>query len=90
MRTQSGSLERAIEVALSAGLVVSTAFLIAGLLLGVEWPLRFGIVFLMFTPVVRVVIVSVGLLHERDWLFAGLSLFVLGVLVSGMIVAARL
>ncbi len=44
----------------------------------------------MLTPVVRVVVVTVALLHERDWLFASLSLFVLGVLASGMIVAARL
>lgn len=90
MRAHSGSLERAIEIALTGGLLLSTLLLIAGLGLGVEWPLRYGILFLMLTPVVRVVVVTVALLHERDWLFASLSLFVLGVLASGMIVAARL
>ena len=44
----------------------------------------------MFTPVTRVVIVTLGLARERDWLFAGISGFVLAVLLSGMAFAARL
>jgi uncharacterized membrane protein len=52
--------------------------------------MRAGVVILMFTPVTRVVIVTLGLARERDWLFAGISGFVLAVLLSGMAFAARL
>lgn len=83
-------LERAVEAALSLGLGASTLLLLAGLALGVESPLRLGIVVLMFTPVVRVVVVTMGLFHEGDWPFALISLAVLAILVSGMAVAARL
>lgn len=61
-----------------------------GLLLAREPLLRGGVLVLMFTPVVRVVVVTLGLLRERDWLFAGISAFVLTVILSGMAVAARL
>jgi uncharacterized membrane protein len=84
------TLERAIEVVLTAGIAVSMALLLWGLVSQGEQPMRWGIVLLMFTPVVRVVVVTVGLFYERDWLFAGISLFVLGILMSGMIVAGRL
>jgi len=40
--------------------------------------------------VARVVILTVGLLHERDFLFGLVSLFVLGVLLSGIVVSGRL
>jgi uncharacterized membrane protein len=63
---------------------------VGGLLLAREPLLRAGVLVLMFTPVVRVVIVTLGLLRERDWLFAGISAFVLTVILSGMAVAARL
>lgn len=90
MSGRASRLEGAIEATLSSGLLLSTALLLTGLLLGADTPLRWGIVLLMFTPVARVIVVAVGLIHERDWLFAALSLFVLGVLASGMIIAARL
>ena len=44
----------------------------------------------MFTPVARVVILTAGLFRERDTLFGLVSLFVLGVLVSSIVVSARL
>ena len=83
-------LERAVEAVLGVGLAASTALLMAGLLLGAEAPLRAGVVLLMFTPVVRVVVVAASLLRARDWLFSALALAVLGVLAAGMRVAARL
>lgn len=64
--------------------------LLGGLLLVRDALLRAGVLILMFTPVVRVVVVTLGLLRERDWLFAGISAFVLCVILSGMAVAARL
>lgn len=80
-------LERIVELVLSGGLAISTVLLLAGLGLGSDAPLRWGILLLMVTPVVRVVVVTVGLAQERDWLFTLLSLFVLGVLFSGILVA---
>lgn len=82
-------LEDVIETALKAGLAVSTALLLAGLLLGATGPLRWGILLLMLTPVARVAVVTVGLALERDWLFTSVSLFVLAVLASGIWVAVR-
>ena len=83
------ALERAIEVALTTGVAVSGLLLVAGLLLGTPEPLRWGILLLMATPVVRVVIVTLGLLYERDWTFGLLSFFVLAVLGSGIWVGLR-
>jgi hypothetical protein len=40
--------------------------------------------------VIRVLVVTVGLILDHDWLFAGVSLFVLGVLLSSVYVSARL
>jgi uncharacterized membrane protein len=83
-------LERAIETALTAGLAASAALLVVGL--AGRWPegLRLGIILLMLTPVVRVVVLTLGLFLRRDWLFAVVSLFVLGVLLSGMAVSFRI
>jgi uncharacterized membrane protein len=80
-------LEDLIELGLKIGLAVSTALLLVGLVLGLDGALRAGIVLLMLTPVGRVVVVTVGLALEGDWLFTLVSLFVLGVLASGIWVA---
>lgn len=78
------ALEDVIEKALSAGLALSTFMLVLGLVLGADRPLRWGIVLLMLTPVVRVAVVTLGLAIERDWTFAAISAFVLAVLASGI------
>jgi uncharacterized membrane protein len=83
-------LERIVEVGLSAGLALSGLLLLLGLALGSEAALRMGTVFLMATPVVRVLIVTVGLLAERDWYFGLISLWVLGVLATSIGVAFHL
>lgn len=85
-----GLLERAIEVALTIGVVASGVLLLTGLLLGATAPLKWGIELLMLTPVARIVVVTLGLFLRRDWTFALVSLWVLGVILSGMYVAARL
>ena len=82
-------LEGMIELALKAGLALSTVLLVAGLVLGSPGALRAGILLLMLTPVARVLVVTVGLALERDWTFALVSLFVLAVLASGIWVAVR-
>lgn len=83
-------LERVIEVALTAGVVLSGLLLVTGLVLGSTGPLWGGILLLIVTPVVRVAVVTIGLVLEDDWLFASVSMFVLGVLLSSVYVAVRL
>lgn len=85
-----GLLERVIEVALTLGVLASGVLLLAGLLLGEAAPLGWGIQLLMLTPVARVVVVTLGLFLRRDWIFALVSLWVLGVILSGIYVATRL
>jgi uncharacterized membrane protein len=84
------TLERIVEVALTAGVALSGLLLVAGLVLGSTGPLWWGVLLLILTPVVRVVVVTVGLILDHDWLFAGVSLFVLGVLLSSVYVSGRL
>jgi uncharacterized membrane protein len=85
--TRLEQLEDTIEWALKGGLAVSTTLLVAGLLSGLDGPLRWGVLLLMLTPVARVLVVTVALAVERDWTFTVVSLFVLGVLASGVVVA---
>ena len=87
--TRLEQLEEVIEWALKAGLAVSTTLLVFGLLGGAPAPLQWGVLLLMLTPVARVLVVTVALAVERDWTFTLVSLFVLGVLASGVAVALR-
>jgi uncharacterized membrane protein len=77
-------LERTIEVILTVGLVLSGSLLLLGLILGHPGLQRYGILILMLTPVGRVVVVTVGLINQRDWVFALISLWILGVIASSM------
>lgn len=90
MKSPELRLERAIEVALSGGVLVSGVFLLLGLATGSVSLIRSGVVLLMLTPVARVLVLTVGLLHERDYLFGALSLWILAVLASGIWVSVRL
>ena len=87
--SRAGKLERAIEVALTGGVALSGMLLVAGLALGATTPLWWGVLLLIATPLVRVVVVTVGLMLDHDWLFAAVSLFVLAVLLSSIYVAGR-
>jgi uncharacterized membrane protein len=82
------ALEDLTSRALAAGLVVSTLLLLAGLL-GAPGALQWGILLLMLTPVLRVLLVTIGLALERDWVFTLVSLFVLAVLFSGAWLGTR-
>jgi uncharacterized membrane protein len=86
----TGALERATESVLTGGLVLSGALLLGGLLTGAPAALHAGVIILMLTPVARVLVLTVGLLQERDWLFGAVSFFVLSVLASGIAVAFKL
>jgi uncharacterized membrane protein len=84
MSSTTSALDRTIEVVLMGGLAVSAALLVGGLALDREALLRWGILVLMATPVARVVVVTIGMLRERDWLFAAISVWILSVLGSSI------
>jgi uncharacterized membrane protein len=83
------TLEQVVEGVLTLALFAASALLVFGLAYGNEAALRAGIVILLFTPVARVVLVTAGLLRARDYVFGGLSAFVLAVLASSIWVAFR-
>jgi uncharacterized membrane protein len=85
----SSGLERSVEVVLTSGLTLSGGLLLAGLLLDSSPLLRWGILLLMLTPLMRVVVVTVALFRARDWTFAFVSLWVLLVLGTGLLAAAH-
>ena len=41
-----------------------------------------GVLVLILTPVMRIVLSLVGFVRERDWLFAGITSFVLAIIVA--------
>jgi len=63
--TSPGGLERSIEWVLTAGVVASGLLLLLGLVLGQEPLLRAGVLLLMLTPVVRVLVLTLGLFLLR-------------------------
>lgn len=83
-------LDGAVEVVLTLGLALSGLLLLAGLLAGQGRLLWAGMLVLLLTPAARVVVVTVGLVQRRDWVFALVSIWILGVLASSFYVAARL
>jgi uncharacterized membrane protein len=85
------TLEQVIEGVLTFALLLASGLFLLGLILpGHEGALRAGLLILLFTPVARVVLVTSGLLRAGDYLFGGLSAFVLVVLASSIWVAFRL
>ncbi len=80
-------LERSVEWVLTAGVAVSGALLLFGLILGRESLLQAGVVLLMLTPGVRVLVLTLGLFWEGDRRFGFVSLGVLAILVGGFLFA---
>ena len=85
--TSPGGLERSIEWVLTAGVVASGLLLLLGLALGQEPLLRAGVLLLMLTPVVRVLVLTLGLFREGDARFGFVSLVVLAILAAGIVFA---
>jgi uncharacterized membrane protein len=83
-------LDRAVEVTLTTGLAVSATLLVLGLVLGRADVLRWGMLLLMLTPVARVVVVTVGFLWRRDFLFGLVSLWILAILTMSLSVGLGL
>ena len=80
-------LDRLVEAVLTGGLALSALLLLGGLLSGRPRLLWLGVLVLLLTPVARVVVVTCGLLLRRDWVFAAVSLWILGVLTFSFYVA---
>jgi uncharacterized membrane protein len=89
MSDRSLALERAVEGVLTLGLAAAGVLLLVGLFKDAEAMLRYGILVLMATPVLRVALVTGGLLRRRDLVFGGLSAFVLAVLFLSAFMASR-
>ena len=87
MSAKVGRLETSVERVLTAGVVASGALLLVGLSLASEPLLRAGVVLLMLTPVVRVLVLTLGLFREGDLRFGFVSLAVLAILVAGIVFA---
>jgi uncharacterized membrane protein len=87
MSSATSALDRTIEVVLMGGLLASATLLLSGLALDRANLLRWGMLVLMTTPVARVVVVAIGMIRERDWLFTAVSLWILAVLGSSVYVA---
>jgi len=85
--TGPSRLDRLVEMVLTGGLAVSALLLLTGLLSGRPRLLWLGVLALLLTPVARVVVVTGGLLLRRDWFFAAVSLWIMGVLAFSFYVA---
>lgn len=83
-------VERELQLTFIGGLMLSAPLLLVGLALASERLLLAGIVILAFTPVVGAVVLTLELLAARDWPFAAVSVFILLVLASSLVAAARL
>lgn len=46
--------------------------------------LALGLLVLMLTPVLRVMVLAIGWLHQRDWAFAAVAISVLALLAASM------
>ena len=74
------------SVALGAGLAVALTF---GTGAASNFLLTAGVLLLLATPIVRVVVSSVGYARRRDWLFVVLTAIVLAELIASIFAALR-
>jgi uncharacterized membrane protein len=94
MTTAIDRLERVVGRSLRIGVTASSVALAAGLLLAVFGDdvvaavlLNAGIVFLLATPVARVLISIVEYTRDRDWTFVALTVVVLIELMASAVAA---
>jgi uncharacterized membrane protein len=88
-------MEQVLGRVLYIGSISSTALLVIGLLFSFWRPdgrpatffLQGGLIVLMATPVARVVVSIVEYAANRDWLFVGLTMTVLVILLGSLFVA---
>ena len=90
-------VEKTLGRVLRAGVTLSTWALAGGLAASLALGggtiatalLTFGILTLIATPFARVAVSTVLYVFRRDWIFAALTLVVLGELVAGVVAAVR-
>jgi len=88
-------LERAVGAVLRAGVTISTACMVLGLLVtlsagegsAARLLLHAGIIILLATPVARVIVSIVQYVIARDWMFSALTTIVLVELAASAIAA---
>ena len=88
-------LERAVGAVLRAGVTISTACMVLGLVAtlaagegtAARMLLHAGIIILLATPVARVIVSIVQYVMARDWTFAALTTIVLVELAASAIAA---
>ena len=88
-------LERAVGAVLRAGVTISTACMVLGLLVtlsagegsAARLLLHSGIIILLATPVARVIVSIVQYVIARDWMFSALTSIVLIELAASAIAA---
>ena len=93
MKPSDGNLEIVIGRVLRTGVLMSSAFLLLGLLLTPFWPatarwsLDVGIVLLLLTPTARVVVSFAEYVMIGDWFFTVATGIVLLELLAGAVAA---
>ena len=88
-------LERRIGYVLKSGSLLSTALLALGVLVLLTAPaaeagpilIQTGLLIVIATPIVRVIVSTVGFVQEHEWKFVLLTLAVLGVLAASVVAA---
>ena len=93
---QSLRLERAVALTLRASAYIALTLAVTGLLLHVlkhdyaGSVLRAAVIFLLATPVVRVAVLVIVFLRERDMKYALIALAVLGIVIGSSVLGMRL
>lgn len=86
---RGAALERALPGLLQVGTAASAGLLAGGLALGRASLLSAGVALLIGTPVAASVVLALGMLARREWRFAAIALWVVLVLSSSLLLAAR-
>jgi uncharacterized membrane protein len=81
-------IERILGSLLRAGVISAAGVVIVGGALSEPDIIRFGLLLLVGTPVVRVVFSVIAFALERDWLYVWITLIVLAVLAYGLAAAS--
>lgn len=77
---------KSIQLVLRAGIIVSFSFFAAGMISGLRGLLSAGIITLIFTPVLRIIMLGAGFYRMREHVFALASFGVLVLMLISLLV----
>ncbi|GAB4033390.1 MAG: hypothetical protein Fur0012_13020 [Elusimicrobiota bacterium] len=77
---------KSIQLALRAGIIVSFSLFAAGMITGIAILLSVGIIALIFTPVLRIIMLGIGFYRMREHVFALASFGVLVLMLISLLV----